>query len=55
MNIAINSYLGGAGFALFTYILTFLIALFVAGIIHLLYRFLDKSRSKETKSGGEKE
>jgi flagellar biogenesis protein FliO len=40
MNISVTTWLGGAGIALFAYLLTLVIALFVVGVIWLVYRVI---------------
>ncbi len=46
MSISVSTWLGGAGVALFTYILTLVISLFVVGVIWLVYRLIHrKSRA----------
>jgi hypothetical protein len=42
MNISVSTWLGGAGVALFAYLLTLVIALFVVGLIRLLYRLIHR-------------
>jgi hypothetical protein len=42
MNISVSTWLGGAGVALFAYILTLVIALFVVGVIRLVYRLVHR-------------
>lgn len=42
MNISVTTWLGGASVALFTYLLTLVIALFVVGLIRLVYRLIHR-------------
>jgi hypothetical protein len=37
MNISVTTWLGGAGVALFAYLLTLIISLFVVGLVRLMY------------------
>jgi flagellar biogenesis protein FliO len=42
MSISVSTWLGGAGIALFTYLLTLVVALFVVGVIWLVYRLIHR-------------
>jgi hypothetical protein len=42
MEISVSTWLGGAGVALFAYLLTLVIALFVVGLIRLIYRLIHR-------------
>jgi hypothetical protein len=41
-NILVSTWLGGAGVALFAYFLTLVVALFVVGLMRLVYRLIHR-------------
>lgn len=54
MHISITTPLEGAGLAFFTYILTLIIALFVAGIVQLMYRLIHRKGKEATPTAEKK-
>ena len=48
MDITVTDWVGGAGLAFFTYLLTVVIGLFVVVLIRIMYRFIHKKEDKAT-------